>query len=120
LVSIDEEKAWPSVQKLIQEHENWKLRSVLGHLSPSGKVECIKQWLPNPRDSWFFKDILKTLESAEIPVDTRRNLLLLLLEKVDSFPGRFEDRGIIDGAVRGELNQIASAEIQARSGTQTA
>lgn len=42
LVSLDEERAWPSIQKLIEQRQEWKVRDVLGHLSPARQVDCIR------------------------------------------------------------------------------
>lgn len=107
-MAIDEDRAWPSVQKLIEEQQEWKLRGVLGHLSPTRQVECIKLWLPTMKDGWFFEGILRVLQTSQMPLDDKREMLGLLLVRIQAFEGRFKfpDKEKIEAAVKNELGTL--------------
>lgn len=90
LVSLDEDYAWPSVQKLIEQQQEWKVRSVLPHLSPTRQTECIKLWMPTLKDGWFFESIFRVLQTSQMPLDDKRDMLRLLLARIEGFEGRFD------------------------------
>ncbi len=108
LVALDEDRAWSSVQKLIEEQQEWKLRSVLGHLSPARQIECIRLWLPTIKDSWFFEGILRVLQTSQMARDEKRETLGLLLARIQAFDGRFRftDKDKVEATVRNELSTL--------------
>jgi serine/threonine protein kinase len=119
LVALDEDRAWSSVQKLIEEQQEWKLRGVLGHLSPARQAECIRLWLSTIKDSWSFEGILRVLQTSQMPPDDKREMLGLLLARVQAFDGRFRftDKDKVEAAVRNELGMLkAHFEVVAAKG----
>jgi serine/threonine protein kinase len=112
LAEIDEDRAWPLILALVRDRKgwewNWKLRSILGHLSPLRQAELIKLWLPNVEDSWHFKQIFDSLRSSSIPVDIKSECLNLLLLCIESFGRRFEGKYSMAEAVKKELAQLNS------------
>jgi serine/threonine protein kinase len=92
LVEIDEEKAWPIVLQMIERGENWKIRSVIGKLTPSRQVECITRWLHVLKDRWFFEQILTTLHDSPAAAELRREALKLLRRSVAQFSGRYDEK----------------------------
>jgi hypothetical protein len=106
LVDLDEDRAWPAVQRLIEEQQEWKLRGVLGHLSSHRQVECINLWLPVLKDSWFFDGILRVLQTSQMPLEDKRDVLKSLLARVQAFDGRFTEKKKLEAALKNELSTL--------------
>jgi serine/threonine protein kinase len=106
LAMLDEERAWPSIQKLIERGQDWKLDSVIEHLSPKRQVDCIELWLPRLKESWFFEHMFRILQTSQISVEDKREMLRRLLTRIGAFEGRFNDRDEVQKAVRNELRAL--------------
>jgi len=97
----------PQVEELFKEGDGFKLRTLLGHLTVPRKIHCIKLWLENLEYSWYFEDILKATERLETDVATKKELLELILSKVNSFPGSFKARDTIIKSAKSELRNLS-------------
>ncbi len=106
LVSIDEDRAWPAVQSLLDKPDNWKLRSLLRHLSPVRQVECMKVWLPKLQDGWFLKDIFEAARSLKGERNLKVEALRALLVRLDKFPARFDGKDAMIKQILLELDAV--------------
>lgn len=113
LTQLDADRAWPQVEELFKEGDGFKLRTLLGHLTVQRKIHCIKLWLGNLEYSWYFEDILKATERLETDVATKKELLELILSKVNGFPGSFKARDSIIKSIKSNLRDLSSGSSRA-------
>lgn len=104
LIAIDESRTWPMIESLIERSENFKLRGVLKHLSPSRQAECLRLWLPRLQDPWFFREIFDSARLLKENVH-RRTALVSLWGSLDK-SRRFDGKDDMMKQIRSELEKM--------------
>jgi hypothetical protein len=106
LASLDEERAWPEIVKLIRNGDinGFRARELAQVLSSNHLPEFLDLWTEQTKDAWYFEYLLKAIQAAQIEADTRTQLLLRLRGKVKSYRGPFKNQDELAMAINEALS----------------
>ncbi len=110
LAGIDEERAWPEILAGIKggSINGFGARSLARVLSARHQAEFLDAWMERTKDAWYFSYILEAILSAELACDAKRQLLLKLKGKSQTYRGQFKNQADVIAAIDKALQDQAA------------
>lgn len=110
LAAIDENRAWPEIQALIDGGNDFRIRHMVSaHLSPSHKTTLVKEWVERAeQDKWYFRFQAEAVVGLECDASEKVSLLDRVEAKILAVTGRFEERDKLLRQVRAAKRTLDS------------
>ena len=109
LAAIDEDRAWPEIQALIDGGNDFRIRHMVSaHLSPSHKTTLVKEWVERAeQDKWYFRFQAEAVVGLECDASEKVSLLDSVEANILAVSGRFEERDRLLRQVRAAKRTFA-------------